>query len=176
MTQEYMNRYLFLIIFSLGMLMVGACASMTDPEPPRPAAYIFTPVMPKNLAMALRHADAVVQGPIKKIEAKALYDDPCGIMATLMHRCDGTRAYRVTVRTIRGDAEFMIFVPHNDYQPLPLGLAATFLLSKQWIIQFQKCRQGAPYTSGAVCPSLGDMAFVLLSTEDVLPLDALMEQ
>jgi len=168
-----MIRFLLLI----NVILISACNAIKDPEPVVPAGYTFKPTAPpSDVSSALKAADAVVQGTISKITADWLYDDPCGVFSNLLHKCDGTRAYRVVVKTATGNAEFLIFVPHSDYQPLNVGLAATFLLTKLWVIEYQRCRAGAPYTSGSACASLGTLSYVLTSTANVWPLDAIREK
>lgn len=155
------------------LIAISGCAALNPPEPLVPAGYVFKPnagssVIPKYI-------NAIVQGTIVKITAEWLYDDPCGLLASLTKRCDATRAYKVKVKTLHGDAEFMIFVPQYDYVPLPVGLDATFLLSKQFILPLQKCRDVQGMTSAA-CSSMGTVAWVLLSTKDVWNRDALIEK
>lgn len=144
--------------------MIG-CGALNEPEPPIPANWTFVP------HGVMRKADKVVTGTITKVEANWEYDDPCGVLANLLHKCDGTRAYDVMIkRDVGGDEYAMIFVPHNDFVPLAPGLRATFLLTKLWVLPYQKCRQVAPtYSSDAACATMGQAADVIVSTDDIVP-------
>jgi hypothetical protein len=159
-------------LVALLLLLVGC---YHYPEPPVPQGYVFTPRTPSHLDSLLAHTSAVLQGTVTKVEPDWSLDDPCGIVAGLLHRCDGTRAYTVTVQTASGDGAFLIFVPHNDYVPIQPGLTATFLLHKTWVVPYLKCRGIAGMTSNA-CETLGTYQLAVLSTDDVLPLDALQEK
>src|SRR6266487_1495561 len=172
-------KSLYTLWYTLLFWLASGCAlahAVKDDAPLQPAHYAFVPLPPSDRyrVEALHSANAVLQGSITKIEADWRYDDPCGVIATAMRRCNGTRAYQVTVATTRGDATFFVFVPHNDYQPLTLGLSATFVLSKQWINALQRCHEVRALTSTA-CSTLGHLDYVLLTTDNIWPIDAVTD-
>jgi len=149
-------------------IWLAGCGLVGEPVTPAPQGYQFIPYRPPTeaaLRLSVGAADAVLVGTVTRVEANWLYDDPCGTLAKLTHRCDATRAYDLTV----AGRPVMVFVPHDDYNPVTVGLAATFLLHRVFALQYARCRQQAAMTS-ASCSATGTVVYAIIDTGDILPL------
>jgi hypothetical protein len=150
---------------------LGGCGAIRDPEPPVPAGWVLTPVVPRDAVERLHRASVVVpDGTVTRIRADWMADDPCGVFAALQGRCDGTRAYDLTIRTPGGDLLAMIFVPHWDFNPVTVGLRAEFLLSTVSVLPLARCRAVQAMTSTA-CQTMATRELAILSTDDIWPLN-----
>ena len=157
------------IVSSFVAFLFAGCAAFTDPEPVAPRPWVPGPRSPRQIAERVATANAVVAGRVQRVTANWRFDDPCGVFVTLLRRCDGTRAYDLEITAGEETWYPMIFVPHDDWNPVHVGLEGVFLLYKVWATEYLTCRERAAWSSAA-CHSTGIMTLALLDTTDVLPL------
>jgi hypothetical protein len=105
-----------------------------------------------RLTYAVNEADGVLFGTVEKAEADWLYDDPCGIIASFLRRCDGTSAYKLTIRSETYPKRLYVFVPGRDTLPLTVGTRAVFLWKWTYAYRYQECRAHQAM-SAASCPT-----------------------
>jgi hypothetical protein len=106
----------------------------------------------RALALAVNDADGYLLGTVEKAEADWTYDDPCGIIRTAMGRCDGTNAYKLTIRSETYPKRLYVFVPGRDTLPLTVGTRAVFLWKWTYAYRYQECRAHQAM-SAASCPT-----------------------
>jgi len=113
-------------------------------------------------------ADGTTVAVITKIDEDWQYDDPCGILATALHRCEGTVTYRVTLQDWQTHTHYVwAFVsPYGDFG-LHVGERAVFLWHKTVAYQYNKCRSQQAVSS-AYCSY--DLLNAFQSDYDVLPI------
>lgn len=116
------------------------------------------------LARAVDEADGYVLGTVEKAEAAWEYDDPCGIIAALLGRCDGTNAYKLTIRNADDPLRLYVFVPRGDSLALPVGTQAVFIWQFYYAARLQQCRAQAAMTM-SYCPA--DQLAAVLSRDAV---------
>jgi hypothetical protein len=156
-----MKNFLFVV------MLITACATpRTVIEHPWP-----TTAKPSALADVVQGADGYVLGTVVKAEADWTYDDPCGIIAGFLGRCDGTNTHKLTIQSSAYSMKVWVFVPARDTLPVPVGTRAIFIWNWYYAKRFADCRARAPMFSGT-CPM--DRLPAVLSLEAVAsPSDSL---
>ena len=107
----------------------------------------------RALQLTVNESDGYVLGTVAKAEPMWLYDDICGVIAGVLGRCNGTSAYRLTIRSTQPPMPLYVFVPHGDTLPLPVGTQAVFIWKLKWIRQLQVCEQRRRVGLPFVCES-----------------------
>ncbi len=120
----------------------------------------------RPLAQRLAGADLVVTATLAKTERDWLYEEPCGVLRSLMHGCaDIPKAYQATLR--RGAQTWPVFYFKLGDLPHPaVGDSAVWLLRQGAVFRLMECAQRRGVTS-AYCSY--DVAYVVESDDDVLP-------
>lgn len=125
-----------------------------------------------DLVAQVDSADGYVLGVVEKAEPDGTYDTPCGLLAGLLGQCDGTHAYRLTVRHEGGPSRLYVFVPAGDSLALPVGTRAVFIWRTYYAARLHQCRAQSAMTM-AYCPA--DPLVAVLSRDAVVaPGDSLL--
>jgi len=112
----------------------------------------------------IARADGIAVATITKLDEDWLYDDPCGIIMSATHQCNGTVTYRVHLMPI--DKDIWAFTPiYGDFGLFP-GERAVFIWDKVYTYEYGICRAKQGMTS-TYCPE--DQLPALTSDLDVLP-------
>jgi hypothetical protein len=150
-------------IFVLGLLLVACARLPMSAIVPRPWPATATLTA---LTHAVNTADGYLLGTVAKAEPDELYNDICGVIASVLGRCNGTHAYRLTIRSEQDfPKRIWVFVPPGDTLPLPVGTQAVFLWKVRWVKQLEVCAQRMRHGFGAYCES--DQLPTLASLDDV---------
>ena len=133
------------------------------------AALERVPLVPageRPLARRLAGADLVVTATLAKTERDWRYEEPCGVLRSLMYGCaDIPKAYQATLR--RGAETWPVFYFKLGDLPHPaVGDSAVWLLRQGAVFHLLECAQRRGMTS-AYCSY--DLAYVVESDDDVLP-------
>ena len=132
------------------------------PVPPQePTDIQWAKVLPDRIAKA----DGVSVATIAKMEADWTYDDPCGIIAQIAHRCDGTVTYRLRLEP--GSQYVWAFTPAYGSFGLFEGERAIFIWRKVAAYRYKSCREQQGLTRAAC---MADVIPALTDDLDVLPL------
>ncbi|SRR6266550_178259 len=155
-------------IICVMLLLLAACGAIKGPaprlvpmEPREPVSYEWV-----EAGQNVVQADGTMVASIAKIEEDWLYDDPCGILASALHKCEGTITYRVTLKNATDERYVYAFVhPYSDFG-LHVGERAVYLWHRQPVRKYQKCKAQQAVTS-AYCDY--DILDTFQSDYDVLP-------
>ena len=150
---------------AMGILLLTSCIPDPAPElipvpPQEPTPIQWARLMPERIAQA----DGVMVGTIDKLEQDWTYDDICGIVQKMVHRCEGTVTYRLHIQP--ADKYLWTFTSPNGSFGLFIGERAVFIWRKTVAFQYQKCRQQQGMSS-STCPA--DVIPALTDDLDVLP-------
>jgi hypothetical protein len=120
----------------------------------------------RPLALRLAGADLVVTATLAKTERDWRYEEPCGVLRSLMYGCaDIPKAYQATLR--RGAKTWPVFYFKLGDLPHPaVGDSAVWLLREGAVYQLMECAQRRSMTS-SYCSY--EVAYVVESDDDVLP-------
>jgi hypothetical protein len=120
----------------------------------------------RPLALRLAGADLVVTATLAKTERDWRYEEPCGVLRSLMYGCaDIPKAYQATLR--RGAETWPVFYFKIGDLPHPaVGDSAVWLLRQGAVYRLMECAQRRGISS-AYCSY--DFAYVVESDDDVLP-------
>jgi hypothetical protein len=120
----------------------------------------------RPLAQRLAGADLVVTATLAKTERDWRYEEPCGVLRSLMYGCaDIPKAYQATLR--RGAETWPVFYFKLGDLPHPaVGDSAVWLLRQGAVYRLMECAQRRSLTS-AYCGY--DVAYVVESDDDMLP-------
>lgn len=139
LVKYFQNVLCALWVLFLAHAMLGSCApnriSPTIEPRPWPSTAPF-----HALTREVHEADGYVLGTVEKAEPDWTYDDPCGIIATVLGRCDGTAAYKLTIRNADDPVRLWVFVPAKDTLVLPVGTRAVFVWKFYWAYRYADCR------------------------------------
>lgn len=129
----------------------------------------LVPAGERPLALRLASADLVVPATLAKTERNWNYEEPCGILRSIMYGCaDIPKAYQATLR--RGAETWAVFYFKIGDLPHPaVGDSAVWVLHQGAVYHLLECRQRRGVTS-AYCSY--DVAYVVESDDDVLPATA----
>ena len=155
------QRLLAIILFPLAGCIQSPTPKLTPRPPKEPTPIEWQKVVPERIAQA----DGISVGTIHKLEADWTYDDPCGLVAVIMKRCDGTVTYRMRI-----DPEgtwLWTFTPGYGEFGLFDGEQGVFIWRKVWAFRYKQCKEQQGMTS-ATCP--GDELPALIDDLDVLPI------
>ncbi|HVH67281.1 MAG TPA: hypothetical protein VM716_05390 [Gemmatimonadales bacterium] len=133
------------------------------------AALQRVPLVPagqRPLAQRLAGADLVVPATLAKTERDWTYEEPCGILRSILYGCDNIpKAYQATLR--RGAETWPVFYFKLGDLPHPaVGDSAVWVLHQGAVYHLLECAQHRALTS-AYCNY--DLAYVVESDDDVLP-------
>lgn len=147
------------------VLLLGGAACLHS----RKAALERVPFVPageRPLALRLAGADLVVPATLAKTERDWRYEEPCGVLRSLMYGCaDIPKAYQATLR--RGAQTWPVFYFKVGDLPHPaVGDSAVWLLREGAVYRLMECAQRRGLTS-SYCSY--DVAYVVESDDDVLP-------
>ena len=147
-----------------GLLLAGAACVHSHK-----AAIERVPLVPageRPLALRLAGADLVVPATLAKTERDWRYEEPCGILRSIMHGCsDIPKAYQATLR--RGTRTWPVFYFKIGDLPHPaVGDSAVWLLRQDAVYHLMECAQRHGLTS-SYCSY--EVAYVVESDDDVLP-------
>lgn len=156
-------------MFKTLSILVFIMACITDPKP------ILVPLAPQEPKTAqewavatglIQKADGIVVGTIAELTPDWTYDDPCGLISKILHRCDGTVAY---VLKIQPSGMYLWTFTHPDTKfGLFVGEQAVFVYTVIPITRYKECKEHAAMTS-ALCAS--DIIPTLTDDLNVLPLE-----
>jgi hypothetical protein len=120
----------------------------------------------RPLALRLAGADLVVPATLAKTERDWNYEEPCGVLRSLMYGCaDIPKAYQATLR--RGAQTWPVFYFKVGDLPHPaVGDSAVWVLREGAVYRLMECAQRRGMTS-AYCSY--DVAYVVESDDDMLP-------
>jgi len=126
----------------------------------------LVPAGERPLALRLAGADLVVPATLAKTERDWRYEEPCGVLRSLMYGCaDIPKAYQATLR--RGTQTWPVFYFKVGDLPHPaVGDSAVWLLREGAVYRLMECAQRRSLTS-AYCSY--EVAYVVESDDDVLP-------
>lgn len=105
-----------------------------------------------ELERVVNESDGYVLGTVEKAEQDWAYDDPCGLIGSILGRCEGTHAYRLTIRNDGAPFWLYVFVPRGDSLALPVGTQAAFVWQFYYAVRYAQCRAQAAMTM-ASCPA-----------------------
>ena len=156
---------MLLVATVTGILLLISCLPDPTPElvpvpPQEPTALQWARVMPERITQA----DGTSVATIDKLEQDWLYDDICGIVQKMVHRCEGTVTYRLHLMPI--DKTLWTFTSPNGRFGLYVGERAVFVWRKVVAFEYKKCREQEGMTS-TTCPA--DVVPALTDDLDVLP-------
>jgi hypothetical protein len=133
------------------LLALTACAGRSVPHAIELRPWSTTAKV-TALAGVVTEADGYLLGTVERAEEDWTYDDPCGIIAAILGRCDGTHAYKLTIRSDDYPKKLWVFVPARDTLVLPVGTQAVFVWTWYYAHQYALCRaRSAMYASS--CPT-----------------------
>ena len=158
--QWYLRAASILLVASCVSCINGPAPKLVPVPPQEPTELAWTNELPQRIAQA----DGVATATIAKLEEDWTYDDPCGLVAAIMRRCDGTVTYRLHLQPI--DTYVWAFTPANGTFGLFEGEQAVFIWRKVVAYRYKQCREQAGMTT-AMCPV--DVIPALTSDLDVLP-------
>src|SRR2546429_145746 len=131
-------------------------------DPREPTAFEWSTEAAQNA----QHADGTFVATITEIQEDWTYDDPCGILSTALHHCEGTISYRVTLNDGTTKQYVYAFVhPYGEFG-LHVGERAVYLWHRMPVYKYGKCRQQQAVSS-AYCDY--DILDTFQSDFDVLP-------
>lgn len=147
-----------------GLLLAGAACVHSHKA--ALSRVVLVPVGERPLAQRLAGADLVVTATLAKTERDWRYEEPCGILRSILHGCsDIPKAYQATLR--RGTRTWPVFYFKIGDLPHPaVGDSAVWLLRQDAVYHLMECAQRRGLTS-AYCNY--DYAYVIESDDDVLP-------
>ncbi len=126
---------------SLVLLGLAGCVFQTPtphlvPQEPREPTALEWPDAAKNAAQA----DGTFVGTITEMKDDWTYDDPCGLLATALKRCEGTVTYRVKLADGQTTHYVWAFVsPYGDFG-LHVNERGLFLWHKTVAYRYLDCR------------------------------------
>ena|SRR5204862_620132 len=148
------------------LVLIAACIPSPTPKlvpiPPQEPDSIGWHLAQERIAQA----DGVLVGKIVKLEEDWDYDNACGLLAIIMHRCDGTTTYRLLVRNEFEDKWLWTWAKSYGTFGLFTDESAVFIWSKVYAYKYKTCREQQAITSN-YC--VGDYLPTLTNDLDVLP-------
>ena len=116
---------------------------------------------PAKLDGQVRSVPAVMT----KVTRDWRYEYPCGIIASILHRCNDTQAFVAELRTLDGKNEQIMFFKNPSDGPHPMvGDSAVWTLHRDALFPFLSCAQRGALTSTGC---LAEMWWALESDDDV---------
>jgi len=147
-------------------LFLAACAGLPVVDALESRPWPMTAHL-AALTDAVNEADGYVLGTVERAKEDRTYDDICGVIMTILGRCSGTHAYRLTIRSAENfPPRLWVFVPAGDTLPLTVGTEAVFLWKMRWIKQLWVCAERMRRGVGSHCES--DYLPVMTSLDDVV--------
>ena len=129
------------------------------PQEPDSAGWI-------EAAKRIQEADGLMVAKITELSEDWQYDDPCGIVAIALHRCEGTVTYKLHIENAADDHWLWTFALAYGTFGLFKGEEAVFIWRQLPIKKLKECKEYAAMSS-AYCGY--DILDVLTSNLDVLP-------
>lgn len=157
-----MKRLLFLLLgWALGC--INSPTPTLVPMPPREPTALEWPAAAENA----QQADGVFVAKIVEMKPDWTYDDPCGLVAIALKKCDGTVAYRVKLANGERSHYVWAFTPAYGVFGLYVGEEATYLWHRTVAYKYSKCRQQQA-VAASYCDY--DLLDAFQSDFDVLPI------
>lgn len=106
-----------------------------------------------------------VPAVMTKVTRDWRYEYPCGIIASILRRCNETAAFVAELRTLDGKSEQIMFfkVPSDGPHPM-VGDSGVWVLHRDALFPYMTCAQRSALTAGGC---LAEMWWTLESDDDM---------